>query len=111
MIHKGLGIEEGSSIFYRRMGQPLVSEIESIQAQVLEKGIQFVIVDSAGSCGRQRRGSVGDEPVLSSISAALRNLHITTSDHQPTKPRIRTMAPSGQRVLDQHSKERLPSIF
>ena len=48
MIHKGLGIEDGSSIFYRRMGQPLVNEIESIQGQVLELGIQMVIVDSAG---------------------------------------------------------------
>ena len=45
MIHKGLGIEDGSSLFYRRMGQPLVNEIESIQTQVLALGIQFVIVD------------------------------------------------------------------
>ena len=76
MIHKGLGIEDGSSIFYRRMGQPLVSEIESIQAQVLEKGIQFVIVDSAAPAVGNG-GAQGDEPVLKYF-AALRNLHVTS---------------------------------
>ena len=75
-IHAGLGIEDGSNILYRRMGQPLASEIESIQSQVLEQGIQLVIVDSAvpavGSGGAQ-----SDEPVLRYF-LALRNLGITT---------------------------------
>ena len=75
MIHKGLGIEDGSSIFYRRMGQPLVNEIESIQAQVLEHGIQLVIVDSAGSA--VGGGAEVAEGAIRYFSA-LRNLNITT---------------------------------
>ena len=75
-IHAGLGIEDGSNIGYRRMGQPLASEIESIQSQVLEHGVQLLIVDSAapavGSGGAQ-----SDEPVLKYF-LALRNLGITT---------------------------------
>ena len=75
-IRAGLGIEVGSNIAYRRMGQPLASEIESIQSQVLELGIQLVIVDSAapavGSGGAQ-----SDEPVLKYFGA-LRNLGVTT---------------------------------
>ena len=78
-IHKiraGLGIETGSNILYRKMGQPLASEIESVQAQVLEHGVQLVIIDSAapavGSGGAQ-----SDEPVLKYFGA-LRNLDITT---------------------------------
>ena len=75
LIHAGLGIEDKSSIFYRRMGQPLVNEIESIQSQVLEHGIQMVIVDSAapGVGG----GAQGDEPVIKYFGA-LRNLKITS---------------------------------
>ncbi len=75
MIHRGLGIEDGSSIFYRRMGQPLVNEIESIQAQVLEEGIQLVIVDSAGPAV-----GGGAEVAEGAIKyfLALRNLHITS---------------------------------
>ena len=75
MIHKGLGIEDGSSIFYRRMGQPLVSEIESIQTQVLEQGIQLVIVDSAVPA--VGGASEGGEGVIKYFSA-LRNLNTTT---------------------------------
>ena len=75
MIHKGLGIEEGSSIFYRRMGQPLVNEIESIQGQVLEHGIQMVIVDSAGPA--VGGGAESAEGAIKYFSA-LRNLNTTT---------------------------------
>ena len=76
MIHAGLGIEDRSSIFYRRMGQPLAREIESVQAQVLEDGIQLVIVDSAAPAVGNG-GAQGDEPVLKYFSA-LRNLGVTT---------------------------------
>ena len=75
MIHKGLGIEDGSSIFYRRMGQPLVNEIESIQGQVLENGIQMVIVDSAGPA--VGGGAESAEGAIKYFSA-LRNLNTTT---------------------------------
>ena len=75
MIHQGLGIEDGSSIFYRRMAQPLVNEIESIQAQVLEQGIQLVVVDSAGPAV-----GGGAETAEGAIKyfLALRNLNITS---------------------------------
>ena len=76
MIHAGLGIEDRSSIFYRRMGQPMASEIESVQAQVLEQGIQLVIVDSAAPAVGNG-GAQGDEPVLKYFGA-LRNLGVTT---------------------------------
>ena len=75
MIHRGLGIEDGSSIFYRRMGQPLVNEIESIQSLVLEKGIQMVIVDSAGPA--VGGGAESAEGAIKYFSA-LRNLNTTT---------------------------------
>ena len=75
MIHKGLGIEDGSSIFYRRMGQPLVNEIESIQTLVLEQGIQMVIVDSAGPA--VGGGAESAEGAIKYFSA-LRNLNTTT---------------------------------
>ena len=75
MIHKGSGIEDGSSIFYRRMGQPLVNEIESIQGDVLEHGIQMVIVDSAGPA--VGGGAESAEGAIKYFSA-LRNLNTTT---------------------------------
>ena len=75
LIHRGLGIEDGSSIFYRRMGQPLVNEIESIQGQVLEHGIQMVIVDSAGPA--VGGGAESAEGAIKYFSA-LRNLNTTT---------------------------------
>ena len=75
MIHKGLDLEDGSSIFYRRMGQPLVNEIESIQSQVLEHGVKMVIVDSAGpAVGGAAEVAEGAIRYFS----ALRNLNITT---------------------------------
>ena len=76
MIRLGLGIESGSEIFYRRMGQPLAREIESVQAQVLEEGIKLVIVDSAAPAVGNG-GAQGDEPVLKYFNA-LRNLGVTT---------------------------------
>ena len=75
MIHNGIGIEDGSSIFYRRMGQPLVNEIESIQGLVLEQGIQMVIVDSAGPA--VGGGAESAEGAIKYFSA-LRNLNTTT---------------------------------
>ena len=73
-IHKGLGIEEGSNIHYRRMGQPLASTIESIHAWVIELGIQLVIVDSAAPAVGSAQG---EEPVLKYFGA-LRNLNVTS---------------------------------
>ena len=75
-IHKGLGIEEGSNLHYRRMGQPVASTIESIQTLVMELAIQLVIVDSAAPAVGPG-GAQGDEPVLRYF-AALRNLNCTT---------------------------------
>ena len=75
-LRAGLGIEVGSNISYRRMGQPLASEIDSIQSQVLELGIQLIIVDSAAPAVGMG-GAQSDEPVLRYYSA-LRNLGITT---------------------------------
>ena len=73
-IHKGLGIEDGSNIHYRRMGQPLASTIESIHAWVMELGIQLVIVDSAAPAVGSAQG---EEPVLKYFGA-LRNLNVTS---------------------------------
>ena len=73
-IHRGLGIEEGSSVHYRRMGLPLASTIESIHAWVMQLGIQLVIVDSAAPAVGSAQG---EEPVLKYF-AALRNLNVTT---------------------------------
>ena len=75
MIHKGLGIEDGSSIFYMRMGQPLVNEIEAVQSKVLEHDIQMVIVDSAGPA--VGGGAECAEGAIKYFSA-LRNLRATT---------------------------------
>ena len=75
-LRASLGIEVGSNIAYRRMGQPLASEIEFIQAQVLELGVQLLIVDSAAPAVGTG-GAQSDEPVLRYYSA-LRNLGITT---------------------------------
>ena len=75
-LRVGLGIEVGSNIFYRRMGQPIASEIESIQSQVRELGVQLLIVDSAAPAVGNG-GAQNDEPVLRYYSA-LRNLGITT---------------------------------
>ena len=54
----------------------MASEIESVQAQVLEQGIQLVIVDSAAPAVGNG-GAQGDEPVLKYFGA-LRNLGVTT---------------------------------
>ena len=75
MIHRGLDLEDGSSIFYRRMGQPMVNEIESIQSQVLEHDNQMVIVDSAGPA--VGGGAESAEGAIKYFSA-LRNLNTTT---------------------------------
>ena len=74
-LHKGLDLPCRSSVHYRRCAQRLASEIQEIQKAVLERGIQMVIVDTAGpACG-------GDpESAQSAIQffMALRSLNITS---------------------------------
>ena len=74
-IHKGLGLARRSEVHYRSCSQRLSSDIQEIQKVVLEKGIDVVVVDTAGpACG-------GDpESAQSSIQflMALRSLNKTT---------------------------------
>ena len=51
-IHNGLGLEQQSTIHYRRCAQPLTHDIHEVQRIVLERGIQMVVVDTAApACG------------------------------------------------------------
>ena len=74
-LHVGLGLLDRSSVHYRRCSQRLATDIQEIQKIVLERGIQMVIVDTAGpACG-------GDpESAQSSIQffMALRSLNVTS---------------------------------
>ena len=74
-IHQGLGLDDRSSVHYRRCSHPLARDVQEIQKVVLEKQIQVVMVDSAGpACG-------GDpESAQSAIQffMALRSLNVTS---------------------------------
>ncbi len=74
-IHKGLGLGERSAVHYRRCSQRLAADVQEVQKAVLERGIQTVIVDTAGpACG-------GDpESAQSAIQffMALRSLNVTS---------------------------------
>ena len=74
-LHVGLGLLDRSSVHYRRCSQRLATDIQEIHKIVLERGIQTVVVDTAGpACG-------GDpESAQSSIQffMALRSLNVTS---------------------------------
>ena len=74
-LYEGLGLADRSPVHYRRCSQRLATEIQEIQKIVLERGIQMVVVDTAGpACG-------GDpESAQSAIQffMALRSLHVTS---------------------------------
>ena len=74
-LHVGLALLDRSSVHYRRCSQRLATEVQEIQKIVLERGIQMVVVDTAGpACG-------GDpESAQSSIRffMALRSLNVTS---------------------------------
>ena len=74
-IKRGLGIEAGLSTLYRFCYQPIVADIEEIQAAVAENDIALVIVDSVGpACG----GEPENAQVVLDYFRALRSLRIAT---------------------------------
>lgn len=47
MIALGIGLDIPDGIFYRYMHQPLAADIQQINRLVLDRGIEFIVVDSA----------------------------------------------------------------
>lgn len=47
MIAAGLGLDIPDGLFYRYMHQPLAADIQQLNRIVLDKGIEFIVVDSA----------------------------------------------------------------
>jgi hypothetical protein len=83
MIRRGLSLEGPSHIWYKRMEQSLAADIETVRNIVINRNIQFLIVDSLGS-------ACGGEPESASITlnmyAALRSLNVSSlCIHHTTK--------------------------
>ena len=73
-IRRGLGITSGMNTLYRFCFQPLVADIEEIQAVVAENEIDLVIVDSVGpACA----GEPENAQVVLDYFRALRSLRVT----------------------------------
>ena len=47
MISAGLGLDVPEGIFYRYMHQPLAADIHQLNRIVLDRGIEFIVIDSA----------------------------------------------------------------
>lgn len=75
LIERGLGLDDGPDILYRRFEQPVANEVERLQRIVAEYDIQLAIIDSAAP-------ACGGEPEAASATiqyfAALRSLKIAT---------------------------------
>ena len=73
MIAQGLGVGEPPNLYYRRMAEPLIDDLEAVQRFVGEFDIAVVIVDSAGY-------ACGDEPEkaapVTGLYRAVRSLHV-----------------------------------
>jgi len=74
MITGGMGIPIPENIYYRYCSGTLASDIETIHRHCLDKGIQFVIVDSAAPAVSE----VESSDMTSAYFRALRSLRVTT---------------------------------
>ena len=77
-IKRGLGITDYSFIAYRRIANPLSQVIDSIQAEVVAREIEFVILDSqmAATAGGSR--SMSEAQQASEYYNLIRSFHCTT---------------------------------
>ena len=88
-IHRGLGIEGGSSIFYRFCTKPLADDVPELQRLIHEHGIDFIVVDSAAlACG----GQVSDEPAVLACIGACRSFKrsVLIIAHEPKNAPVKT---------------------
>ena len=77
-IKRGLGITDYSFIAYRRLENPLSQVIESIQAEIVERQIEFVILDSqmAATAGGSR--SMSEAQQAGEYYNLIRSFHCST---------------------------------
>ena len=74
-IYQGLELDPNASVLYRFCHLSLATDIQHIQRIVIERGIQLVIIDSAGpACGGEPEKS---GPAIS-FFVALRSLRVTS---------------------------------
>ncbi len=80
-IKRGMGINDNELPYYRRCHRLIASEIAEIQAQVLEKDIRLVIIDSAGMAS----GFDDYHASAMDMLRAMRSLNIAVLiiDHKP----------------------------
>lgn len=81
-VCKGLGMELPNNFFYRHCHQSLADDIEQVRRHVVEKAIEFIVVDSASlACG----GEPESADATIKYFTALRSLRIasTTIAHTP----------------------------
>ena len=74
MVATGLGLDLPEGIFYRFMHQPLAADIQQVNRLVLEKGIEFLVVDSAAPAVMEPESA----SMTTEYFRALRSLRIAT---------------------------------
>ena len=86
MIRRGLNLEGPSHIWYKRMEQSLAADIETVRNIVINRNIQFIVVDSLGSaCG----GEPENAAITLTMYAALRSLNVSSlCIHHTTKDNV-----------------------
>jgi len=71
---RGMGLPAGLHLPYRHCHAPLVDEIEAVERILMEKKIEFVIVDSAGkACG----GDLIDAGAVNAFYSAISQMGVT----------------------------------
>jgi len=74
MIATGLALTIPEGLFYRYMHQPLAADIQQINRIVLDKGIEFIVVDSAAPAVMEPESAA----MTTEYFRALRSLRITS---------------------------------
>lgn len=91
MIATGLGLGIPEGLYYRYMHQPLAADIEQIKRIVLDRGIEFVVVDSAAPAVMEPESA----SMTTEYFRALRSLRITSLTIAHLAKNTKVAAPFG----------------
>ena len=91
MLAKGVALEIPDGLFYRYMHQPLAADIQQINRIVLDKGIEFIVVDSAAPAVMEPESAA----MTTEYFRALRSLRTTSLTIAHVTKNTKVAAPFG----------------
>jgi len=91
MLAMGVGMNIPDGLFYRYMHQPLAADIQQINRTVLDKGIEFIVVDSAAPAVMEPENAA----MVTEYFRALRSLRITSLTIAHVTKNSKVTAPFG----------------